>query len=391
MKFSLSMLFFVISLITVAQHNFVLNGVCSKNANSKNIYLNYKFNGKSITKSAKIFNNRFIIKGEIDFPTEAIFCTDPKFYMTKLNSKIFYLEPCIMNVNLDFYDLNTIKIYGSKTNDDFFKLQNTTEKLKVYKKFDSMAQSSRFYYDKTNTTIDSDLKIQFQKKLDSLDQLMDQNAKKNIELDFDFIKKNPTSFITVDLLNQILTENDEQIQYDTIENLYNKLSTEVKKSYNGKQLAERLLDFKNSRIGSLAPDFVLQDINRKTVRLSSFYKNQYVLIDFWASWCGPCREDFPFLREIYTKYKNKGLEFISISKDEDLQSWKKAIEKEKIETWKQISSKENKSTIEETYVITAIPVKILINMEGIIIGRWIGSGKENEVAIKKKITEIFDR
>ncbi|HBK82671.1 MAG TPA: TlpA family protein disulfide reductase [Flavobacterium sp.] len=156
-------------------------------------------------------------------------------------------------------------------------------------------------------------------------------------------------------------------------------------------MAERLLDFKNSRIGSLAPDFILKDVNRKTVRLSSFHKNQYVLIDFWASWCSSCREDFPFLKELYTKYKDQGLEFISISIDENPQSWKKAIEKEKIEIWKQISTKENKSTIEDTYVVTAIPVKILIDKEGIIIGRWVGGGSEKETAIEKMITEIFDK
>ncbi len=395
MKLKLSIFFLLLSFIMVAQHNFVLNGVCTKNANSKNIYLTYKVNGKSITISSEIYNNKFVFKGEIDFPTKAIICTDPKFYMTKLNSKIFYLEPRAMNVKLDFYDLNTIVINDSKTNDELFALQNTTEIEKIHKKIDSIREVSRFYSVKINETRDNSLKIQFQKSLGSLDQLLDQlvyqNRKKSMQLDFEFIKKNPNSFIAPDLLDHILTEDDEQIPYDTIKNLYNKLALEVKKSYDGKQLAEKLIYLKNSRIGSLAPDFVLKDMNRNTVRLSSFYKNQYVLIDFWASWCSPCREDFPFLKEIYTKYKNKGLEFISISRDENLQSWKKAIEKEKIEIWKQISAKENKSTIEDTYVVTAIPVKILIDKNGIIIGRWIGSGAENNTAIEKMIAEIFDK
>ncbi|HBK82669.1 MAG TPA: hypothetical protein DDZ41_03595, partial [Flavobacterium sp.] len=127
MKLKLSILFFVYSLITVAQHNFVLNGVCSKNANSKNIYLTYQVNGKGITKSAQIYNNKFVFKGELDFLTKAIICTDPKFHMTALNSKVFYLESGTMNIKLDYGDLNSIVINGSKANAEFYSLQNATE------------------------------------------------------------------------------------------------------------------------------------------------------------------------------------------------------------------------------------------------------------------------
>jgi thiol-disulfide isomerase/thioredoxin len=378
----------------VAQHNFVLNGVCSKNANAKNIYLTYKVNGKSITKSSEIYNNKFVFKGEIDFPTKAIICTNPKFYMTNLNSKIFYLEPCTMNVKLDFDDLNTIVINGSKTNDEFYALQNTTQKEKIHKKIDSIRELSRFYSVKMTATSDNSLKIQFQKSLDSLDQqldqLVDQNIKINRQSDFEFIKKNPNSFITPDLLDHILTEEDEQIPYDTIKNLYNKLAPEVKKSYGGKQMAEKLIYFKNSRIGSLAPDFKGNDLNGNLLQLSSFRNNKYVLLDFWASWCGPCRDDFPFLKEMYSKYKDKGFEIISVTKDEKLDLWKNTIQKENIEKWKHFSIKENKSTIEDTYAVIAIPVKILIDKDGNIIGRWIGSSAENTGAIENMITEIFD-
>jgi glutathione peroxidase-family protein len=94
---------------------------------------------------------------------------------------------------------------------------------------------------------------------------------------------------------------------------------------------------------------------------------------------------------MYSKYKDKGFEIISVTRDEKLDLWRNTIQKENVEKWKHFSIKENKSTIEETYVVTAIPVKILINKEGIIIGRWIGSSAENEAAIEKAIAEIFDK
>jgi len=377
----------------VAQHNFVLNGVCSKNANKKKIYLTYKVNGKSITKSSEIYNNKFVFKGEIDFPVKAIICTDPNFYMTNFNSKIFYLEPRIMNAKLDFDNLNTIVITGSKTNDEFYALQNTTEKEKIHKKIDSIREFSRVYSAKMTATSDNSLRIQFQKSLDSLDQqldhLVDQNIKINRQADFEFIKKNPNSFITPDLLYHILAEEDDQIPYDTIKNLYNKLEPEIKKSCSAKQLAEKLNYFKNSRIGSPAPDFKVSDLNSNLLQLRLFKNNKYVLLDFWASWCGPCIGDFPFLKEIYSKYKDKGFEIISVTKDEKLDLWRATIQKENIEKWKHFSIKENKSIIEDTYAVTAIPVKILINKDGDIIGRWTGSSVEIKAEIEKMITEIF--
>lgn len=394
MKLKLSIFFLILPFIMVSQHNFVLNGSCSKNANKKNIYLTYKINGKSITKSSEIYNNKFVFKGEIDFPVKAIICTEPNFYMTKLNSMIFYLEPCTMNIKVDFDDLSTIIINDSKTNDEFYALQNTTEKQKNHKKIDSIRELSRLYSAKMIETSDNSLKIKFEKSLDSLDeqldQLVDQNKKKNMQLEFEFIKKNPNSFIVPDLLYHILAEEDNQIPYDTIKNLYNKLGLEVKKSYSGKQLAEKLIYFKNSRIGSLAPDFKVNDMNDKLLQISSFRNSKYVLLDFWASWCGPCREDFPFLKEIYSKYKDKGFEIISVTRDEKLDLWRAAIQKENVEKWKHFSIKENKSTIEEAYAVTAIPTKILIDKDGNIIGRWIGSSAENTGAIENMITEIFD-
>jgi peroxiredoxin len=395
MKLKLSIFFLVLPFIMAAQHSFVLNGVCSKNVKAKNIYLTYKVNGKSINKSSEINNNKFVFKGKIDFPVKAIICTDARFYMTNLNSKIFYLEPCIMNAKLDFDNLNTIVINGSKTNDEFYTLQNTTEKEKIHKKIDSIRELSRFYSVKMTTTSDSSLKIQFQKSLDSLDQqldqLVDQNIKINRQSDFEFIKKNPNSFIAPDLLDHLLMEEDKQITYDTIKNLYNKLAPEVKKSYGGKQLAEKLNYFKNSRIGSPAPDFKVIDINNDSLQLKSFRNKKYVLLDFWASWCAPCREDFSFLKEMYSKYKDKGFEIISVTRDEKLDTWRATIQKENIEEWKHFSVKENKSTIEETYAVTAIPVKILIDKDGNIIGRWIGSNAEIKAEIEKMITEIFHK
>ncbi|MDQ6530981.1 TlpA disulfide reductase family protein [Flavobacterium sp. LHD-85] len=393
MKLWLSLFFSVLPFIMISQHNFVLNGSCSKIANKKNIYLTYSVNGKRISKPSEISNNKFAFNGEIDFPVRAIISTNPNFYMTKLNSMVFYLEPRTMDIKLDFDDLSTMTINNSKTNDEFYALQNAAERKKNTNKIDSIRELNRLYSAKMIETGDDSLKIKFQKSLDSLDQqldqLADQSVKKNMQLDFEFVKKNPNSFVAPDLLDRILAEEDDQISYDTVKNLYNKLGPEVKKSYGGKELAEKLDYFKNSRTGSLAPDFEANDLNGDLLQISSFRNNKYVLLDFWASWCGPCREDFPFLKEMYSKYEDQGFEIISVSRDEKLDLWRAAIQKENIGKWKHFSTKENKSAIEGIYAVTAIPTKILIDKNGIIIGRWMGSSAENTAALKNMIAEIF--
>lgn len=148
-------------------------------------------------------------------------------------------------------------------------------------------------------------------------------------------------------------------------------------------------EYKKSAIGSVAPEFSVKDINGNPLTLSSFQNRHYVLLDFWASWCGPCRADMPKLKSIYEKYHAKGLEIINISRDENSDSWPKAIEKDDIGKWKHFSVTENKSTIEKTYMVTGIPVKILLDKNGVIIGRWLGGGDGNMEELQKMLEGIL--
>ncbi len=370
-----------------SKNSFELQGAISGESYKGKIYLTYTDNkNNQIVDSASVVNNKFKFKGKIDYPTKAIICNNSRFEMTRFSSSIIYLEPQRMVVIFDVFDFKTLKLNYSKTQLEYDSLNviisSTTAKR------DSLHIYYRKYIDQLKSVKDTTVQNEINLKIEELDRVSKINNDKEIQLELDFIDKHPSSFLTFDLLKFRIKRGD--LNYEIVKAKFDSLSSEIQNGLAGIEFNIFLQKFKESSIGGLAPDFEGKDVNAKPIKLSSFRNNNYVLLDFWASWCAPCREEFPFLKEMYSKYKEKGFEIINVSRDEKLESWRNAILKDKISEWKHFSTKENNSAIESIYIITGIPVKILINKEGLIVGKWKGGGEENKVAIEKILAEIFD-
>jgi len=138
--------------------------------------------------------------------------------------------------------------------------------------------------------------------------------------------------------------------------------------------------FSQMRPGQNAVDLSLPDLNGKTVSLSEF-KGKVVLLDFWASWCGPCRHNNPRLVKLYNKFHDKGFEIYGVSLDEDTKSWKKAVRNDKL-NWVQVIDDKGWDAISiVTYGINFIPSSFLIDRDGVI--RTINAeGSELESSVK---------
>lgn len=259
----------------------------------------------------------------------------------------------------------------------------------TYLKRDSLGNLYKKYFTEIKTNENELVKQNLEIKIEELDKFSELNNLNELNNELDFVSQNPNSYNSLKLLKEKIKRRESMKFYETFEKLYKKLNIEIQKSEKGIEFKIELDNFRNSKIGSYAPEFIVKDLNNNALSLSSFKNNKYILIDFWASWCAPCREDFRFLKEIYSKYNQKGFEIINVSRDENTELWRLAIIKDKVDLWKHFSTKENNSNIESLYFVSAIPQKILIDKNGIIIGRWKGGGKENKDEIEKILNEIF--
>jgi peroxiredoxin len=195
-----------------------------------------------------------------------------------------------------------------------------------------------------------------------------------------FIKKNPNSYISLIALSQL---SGEDLKQNEIEDLFSKLSNDVKNTNWGKSLATSLNKTKATAVGSVAPDFTQNDPNGKPVKLSSL-RGKYVLIDFWASWCGPCRKENPNVVRAYQKYKNKNFEILGVSLDNDKAAWLGAIEKDLL-TWPQVSDLRGwKNAVAQLYSVESIPQNFLLDPKGVIIQKNL-RGKQLEEILEKAL------
>ena len=342
----------LISFTNPIKSNFSVSGTAKGVQDGTMVYLERQEDGKGMiaVDSAKIAKGVFIIKGMAAEPAV-------NFIQVKgIEGKIaFILDQGAINMTIYKDSIAKSKIGGTPDNDA----------LQKFNLFTQVVQQKMQNFQ----TLNAEKMQTAQKNEDqaTIQQLMDEFGLMQNELlayTSTYPQNNPTSFLSVLLLDNMFNQPEVDIQ--KIKTVYGSLTAKLQKTKPGLSIKNKIDNYKDISVGNVAPDFSGPTPDGKTLSLKQAM-GKLTIIDFWASWCGPCRKENPSVVALYNEFHEKGLNIIGVSLDKDGAKWKEAIAKDGL-TWSHVSNLQFwTDPIAVLYNIKSIPATYIIDDKGVII------------------------
>jgi peroxiredoxin len=264
----------------------------------------------------------------------------------------FFIENSDISITGVLDSIASAKVLGSVVHDEYMTFQ---------KKLNQLDKKGTDLFDKSKELEKAGQKV----KSDSLMALAEKVFNSIDDQQKEYIKAHPASWISPYLLSRVYFD----MEADELDSFLSGLDAKLNSLPWVVTLKERVSKLKTVAVGQIAPDFTMNDVNGNPVKLSEIYsKNQYTLIDFWASWCGSCRKENPNVVAVYNSYKLKGFGVCGVSLDTDKEKWLKAIADDHL-TWPHLSDlKAWKNEAAVLYSVSSIPTNLLVDKTGKIVG-----------------------
>lgn len=326
------------------------------------IYLQKLVDGQPKTvDSTELSGGKFSFKGKMDIPDFRLLRLNDREYFAQ-----FFLDDASVTVAAKKDSLRATKITGSPTNDVFRAYVAEMDKLSkevmgIQEKYQSAMSTG-------NADAANKAKIDYQAMMDN-NKVFTKN----------FIKEHSNSVVSAFILLQYAS----QLESNDVADIVSKFAPEIDKSEYVVKLKELVDEQKKTANGAVAPDFTMNNTEGKPVTLSSF-KGKIVLVDFWASWCGPCRQENPNVVKLYQQYHGKGFEILGVSLDKGKDEWLKAIKDDNL-TWTHVSDLQYwQNAAARLYGVNSIPQSFLLDKDGKIIAKGLRGDQ-----LASKLAELF--
>lgn len=367
MKNLLSIIALAITMISCNQNakdEYVISGVADGIENGKKVFIQVmdEKNTPTSIDTAVVTNGKFEFKGKLKEVELAYL----KFDLD--GSMPFFLENG--KIDIVFDKDSTFKSTAKGTFNNDILAEFNTKSVAIGKK---LAQFQKNNLGKMRLAKESNDTVTVNKIMaehDSFQKEMDVYSE-------EFITKNTNAILSTLLIENFI--NQKTLELAKIQSYFNGLTDEVKNTKSGKRVKKLLDAITSVEVGKKAPDFSAPSPDGKTVSLKESM-GKVTIIDFWASWCGPCRMENPNVVAMYNELHEKGLNIIGVSLDRDEAKWKEAIEKDGL-TWNHISNlKFWQEPIAELYNVKSIPATFILDANGVIVAKDLrGAELKNKV------------